>query len=122
MQASHSRPLSSLITPPPPAADVDMDALTRADKKPRLEAPQSSAVGWLTMNGLLQMMGEDFARHMEKSHSTCIPRRWDEQGTEQYLITDDMFDFYFKIMPGSYRTMGDIKVSLHSDATSSRGP
>ena len=103
-----------------------METVTRADKKPRLEDPQSS-VGWVTLEGLLQMMGTDFARHVEKSDPRCIPRRWAGQGmdkpnVQEYLITDDMVDFYFKILPGSYRTIGDIKVSVHSDATSSSGP
>ena len=113
MQVSYASPVSSLITPPPPrAADVDMETVTRPDKKPRLEDPQSS-VGWITMDGLILMISKECARHVENKR---------DKNVQQVLIADDMVDFHFKIQPGLYRAVGDIKISLHSDATSSSGP
>ena len=89
-----------------------------ADKNPRLATmghlgriDPGYHAGWVKMDRLIEICGDDFARQME-SDPFGIPYRWTGQGTDrvrEFLITSDILGAYYKVHPELYREGADSK-------------
>ena len=100
----------------------DWEATYRPDdKKPRLATmghlgriDPGYHAGWVKMDRLIEICGDDFARKME-SDPIGIPTRWaiDAQGKEmlerEFLITCDILGAYYNVHPELYREGADSK-------------
>ena len=87
-----------------PANDAYVEEYLRPPAKmARTQAPRQALVGWMNIKNINQQWGDELANSIITNPLT-LPRRWNHNAEEEYLITNETVCLYYQTNPALHQT------------------